>query len=171
MSSKSKTSSPQQAGDADVMGVEITKPGKALWPDVGDRRPVTKLELAQYYETVGAWMIAHLKGRPCSIVRAPDGISGQHFFQRHAMPGASSMLTLTGVSGSKEPYLQIDRVEGLAEIAQLAGLELHPWNCQPGNPEVPVASSSISIRRPMLSLPRSSRARAKFARGWKPLAS
>jgi len=137
MSSKSKTSSPQQAGDAVVMGVEITKPDKPLWPDAGDRKPVTKLELAQYYEAVGAWTIAHLKGRPCSIVRAPDGIGGQHFFQRHAMPNTSSMLTLTKVAGSNEPYLQIDRVEDLAEIAQLAGLELHPWNCQPGNPEVP----------------------------------
>ncbi len=137
MSAKSKTSSPRQAGDAVVMGVEITKPDKALWPDAGDRKPVTKLELAQYYVTVGAWMIAHLEGRPCSIVRAPDGISGQHFFQRHAMPNTSSILTLTKVSGSNEPYVQIDRVEGLAEIAQLAGLELHPWNCQPGNPEVP----------------------------------
>jgi bifunctional non-homologous end joining protein LigD len=140
MSPRSKTSpapETKQVGDSVVMGVMIKRPEKILWPDAGDRKPVTKLELACYYEAVGSWMITHLKGRPCSIVRAPDGIHGQHFFQRHAMPGTSSMLTLTKVSGSKEPYLQIDRVEGLAEVAQLAGLELHPWNCQPGNPDVP----------------------------------
>ena len=112
MNSRSKTSSTRetkQVGDAVVMGVTITKPDKILWPDAGDRKPVTKLDLARYYEAVGSWMIVHLKGRPCSIVRAPDGIYGQHFFQRHAMPGTSSILTLTKVSGSKEPYLQIDR--------------------------------------------------------------
>ena len=140
LSPRSKTSPAPEtkpAGDSVVMGVTIKRPEKILWPDAGDRKPVTKLELARYYEAVGSWMITHLKGRPCSIVRAPDGIHDQHFFQRHAMPGTSSMLTLTKVSGSKEPYLQIDRVEGLAEVAQLAGLELHPWNCQPGNPDLP----------------------------------
>ena len=78
---------PNKSAGNTVLGLVISNPDKLLWPPHGESGGYAKIDLARYLEEVGPWMIEHLKGRPCSIIRTPDGIDSEKFFQRHAMPG------------------------------------------------------------------------------------
>jgi bifunctional non-homologous end joining protein LigD len=134
---KSRTAKRASAQGNVVRGIVISNPDKLLWPAEGKSAGYSKIDLAHYLEEIGPWMIEHLKGRPCSLIRTPDGINAERFFQRHAMRGMSSLISLVTVEGDRKPYTQIDSVEGLIAAAQIAAVEYHPWNNQPGHPRIP----------------------------------
>ena len=113
---------------------KLTHPDRILWPS---DTPVTKRDLAGYLIAVAPWMICHIHGRPCSFVRAPDGIEGEHFFQRHPMAGQPASLNAITVDRKHEPYLQIDDAQTIVAMAQFSVLEFHAWNSAPHQPRVP----------------------------------
>ena len=91
---------------------------------------VTKGELVAYYDQVGELMLPHLKGRPVALVRAPEGVGGELFFQKHASRNEMQGVKLLdpALDPDHEPLLQIDSVQGLLSAAQMNVLELHTWN-------------------------------------------
>lgn len=119
-----------------VAGVGISNPDKVLWPAAGGRPAVTKADLILYYERAADRILPHVADRPVSVIRAPDGIEGEKFFQRHAMPGSNPRLKLFDV-GEAKPYVGVVDLGGLIAVGQSGGLELHPWGCRPGDPETP----------------------------------
>jgi len=133
----SERKSPGTENGSTILGVKLSHPDKELWPAFQQRPAVNKRDLANYLVLAGEWMLPHIQGRPCSIVRVPDGLAGEQFFQRHAMPGTSSLIDLVTVKDDPKPYLEVNHQEGLVALAQIAALEIHPWNCVPGSPEVP----------------------------------
>ncbi|MGD0141905.1 MAG: DNA ligase D [Rhizomicrobium sp.] len=124
------------AGHPTIAGIAVSHPDKVLWPAAKPDGAFTKLDLARHYQAFAERILLHIAGRPVSLVRAPDGIEGQKFFQRHANKQAIRSRPMK-VSGEPEPYLAIDDVTGLVSLAQAAVLELHPWGCKKNEPDVP----------------------------------
>jgi bifunctional non-homologous end joining protein LigD len=120
-----------------VLGITITNPDKVLWPATADSKAVTKLDLARYYEAFAERILLHIANRPISIVRAPDGIGGEQFFQRHKLMGTAVPMLALKVRSEKQPYLGIADAKALVALAQAGVLEIHPWGSKPGDPDTP----------------------------------
>jgi bifunctional non-homologous end joining protein LigD len=117
--------------------LSLTHPEKVLWPATDDTPAVTKGDLGAYYARFADRILAEVAGRPISVLRAPDGIGKQLFFQRHAMPGQSPLIRAVPVEGQPKPYMRIDDAAGLAALAQVSVVEIHPWGARADRPETP----------------------------------
>ncbi|KQP23067.1 DNA ligase D [Pseudorhodoferax sp. Leaf267] len=106
--------------------LKVTNPERVIDASTG----ATKVELVRYYALVGDLMMAHLKGRPVSLVRAPAGIGKQLFFQKHAevekLPGVRQLDP--GLDAEHPPMLAIAAAQGLLSAAQWNVVEVHSMN-------------------------------------------
>lgn len=105
--------------------VKVTNPDRVIDPSTGFR----KVDLVRYYESIAEWMLPHLRGRPASLVRAPDGVTGKLFFQKH---DESKLPGLTQLDAKLWPghdaLLAVDTAEALVSAAQMNVIEFHTWN-------------------------------------------
>lgn len=107
------------------ISVKLTNPDRELYPEIS----FTKLQLATYYAQVAKWMLPHIVNRPLSLVRCPDGQTGQCFFQKHAAAGTPASLGRIEIQEKKGPgeYLYVRNIDGLVALAQISALEIHLW--------------------------------------------
>ncbi|MGJ7506025.1 DNA ligase D [Variovorax sp. GT1P44] len=114
------------AGKSAVGGIKVSNADRVIDPGSG----LTKLDLVRYYESIAEWMLPHLKGRPCSLVRGPSGIQGQLFFQKHdekiSIPGIKELdPALWPGHGA---LLEVGSAQAMASAAQMNVIEFHTWN-------------------------------------------
>lgn len=109
-----------------VAGLRITHPERVIDPASG----ATKLELAHFYASIAARLLPHLKARPVALVRAPEGLGGELFFQKHLQQLLIPKLRELDpeLDPGHAPLMVIDNVTALVGAAQMGVVELHTWN-------------------------------------------
>ena len=113
----------RRTAKATQTSVTLTNPDKMLWPQAG----VSKRVLLDHYALVWPRMQRFVANRPLSLVRAPDGIDGQRFFQKHASKGMPAAIRTMMDPVDGEEILYIDDFDGLAALVQIGVVEVHIW--------------------------------------------
>ncbi len=113
------------AKPASVAGITITHADKAYFPEA----KVTKLALAQYYEDIAPVLLPYLAGRPLSLVRCPNGWSGQCFYQKNVADHMDAAVARIAVTTSSGPatYMGAKSAKALVALVQWGVIEVHPW--------------------------------------------
>jgi bifunctional non-homologous end joining protein LigD len=113
--------------------VRITHPDRIIDASSG----TTKVQLAEYYARVAEWILPELKDRPVALVRAPDGIAGELFFQKNAERLAIPGITTLDKELTGQPVMIINNAEALIGAVQMSTVELHTWNATADNLDRP----------------------------------
>lgn len=115
--------------------IKFTHPERLYWPGDG----VTKEGLADYYTQVWRYMAPFVVNRPLALLRCPEGIDGQRFFQKHAWRGVNKAIEQIKDPKDKggEPLIRITDFDGMMALVQSAALEIHPWGATTANWEKP----------------------------------
>ena len=130
-----------------IEGVRLSSPEKVLFPDQG----ITKRRLAEYYVAVAAAILPHLRHRPVSLLRCPQGEEKACFFQRHpgaglsgpirspgaGKPGGIRSIEIAEKDGRPAGYLVIDDLAGILAAVQMGTLEFHIWGCRADDVDQP----------------------------------
>ncbi len=117
----------------DLLGVRLTHPDRVYYPDLG----FTKLDLALYYVSIADAVLPYLEGRPLTLVRCPDGVGGETFYQKKSGFWTPPQIRRFPVAERSEEHLFVDSVPGLVALAQAGILEVHPWNSRVARLEQP----------------------------------
>ena len=111
--------------------ISLTNLDKPLWPAAEGGAPVSKRDLILYYLRMSPYLLAHLKDRPMTLTRYPNGIEGQSFYQKHLDQNPPAFLETVRLFSSHNEgdgdYIMVNNLATLVWLAQLANIELHPW--------------------------------------------
>lgn len=111
-----------------VNGVTITHPDRHVF----DTPQITKLQVAQHYAAVAERMLPFVRNRPVSLLRCPDGIAGQCFFQKHrgdGMPAAIRTVAISDGAGDDD-YITLSSAAGLVAATQMGAIAFHIWGAR-----------------------------------------
>lgn len=136
-SSSAQTDNPTRVKSkrAAIAGVNISNPERIIDPQSDS----TKFDLAVFYESINDFILPHLKDRPVSLLRAPDGITGEQFFQKHSDNRAIPNITQLDAKLDPEhaPLMAIANLSALTGCVQMNTIELHTWGATTENIELP----------------------------------
>jgi len=104
---------------------------KIFWTETKNHHALTKRDLIDYYDAIGDYLLPHLKDRPLSLSRYPDGASGKHFYHKNwdkEKPEYVETVKVRSESTSSTiNYIICNNKETLLWLANLGCIEMHPW--------------------------------------------